>query len=72
MEWEAEPNAVGFYEKMGRRYSCDSEPTRWGRTVPVMGVESRDPTPVTTDQGCEAALASSSASVTGTSAPASR
>lgn len=38
MEWEAEPNAVGFYEKMGGRYLRDSEPSEWGRVLPVMGV----------------------------------
>ena len=39
MEWEAEPNAVGFYEKLGGRYFRDSEPTVWGRIVPVMGID---------------------------------
>jgi len=39
MEWEAEPNAVGFYEKLGGRYLRDSEPTVWGRIVPVMGID---------------------------------
>jgi GNAT superfamily N-acetyltransferase len=39
MEWEAEPNAVGFYERVGGRYLRDSEPTEWGRVVPVMGVD---------------------------------
>jgi GNAT superfamily N-acetyltransferase len=38
LEWEAEPNAVGFYEKMGGRYLRDGEPTTSGRIVPVMGV----------------------------------
>jgi GNAT superfamily N-acetyltransferase len=41
MEWEAEPNAVGFYEKMGGRYLRDSEASEWGRSLPVMGVELR-------------------------------
>ena len=31
MEWEAEPNALGFYERMGGRYLRDSEPSEWGR-----------------------------------------
>jgi GNAT superfamily N-acetyltransferase len=31
MEWEAEPNALGFYERMGGRFLRDSEPTEWGR-----------------------------------------
>jgi GNAT superfamily N-acetyltransferase len=39
LEWEAEPNAIGFYEKMGGRYVRDSEPTEWGRILSVMGVE---------------------------------
>ena len=30
MEWEAEPNALGFYERMGGRYLRDSEPERMG------------------------------------------
>jgi GNAT superfamily N-acetyltransferase len=39
IEWEAEPNAVGFYEKMGARYLRDSEPTEFGRVIPVMGLD---------------------------------
>ncbi len=39
MEWEAEPNAVGFYERMGGRYLRPGEPSEWGRTLSVMGVE---------------------------------
>jgi hypothetical protein len=27
IEWEAEPNALGFYEKMGGRYLRDSQPS---------------------------------------------
>ncbi|HET8893148.1 MAG TPA: GNAT family N-acetyltransferase [Gaiellaceae bacterium] len=38
MEWEAEPNAVGFYEKLGGRHLRDSEPSEWGRVLSVMGV----------------------------------
>jgi GNAT superfamily N-acetyltransferase len=38
MEWEAEPNSVGFYEKVGARYLRDGEPGEWGRVLPVMGV----------------------------------
>ena len=37
MEWEAELNAVGFYEKLGGRYLRDSEETELGRMLPVMG-----------------------------------
>lgn len=39
MEWEAEPNASGFYAAVGGRYLRDSEPTVFGRVLPVMGVE---------------------------------
>ena len=39
MEWEAERHALCFYEKMGRRYLRDSEPSVWGRVSPVMGVD---------------------------------
>jgi GNAT superfamily N-acetyltransferase len=39
MEWEAEPNAVGFYRKMGGRYLRDSEPSIWGRVIAVMGID---------------------------------
>jgi GNAT superfamily N-acetyltransferase len=38
MEWEAEPNAIGFYERLGGRYLRDSEASEWGRALPVMGV----------------------------------
>jgi GNAT superfamily N-acetyltransferase len=39
LEWEAEPNATGFYERMGGRYVRDSEVTEWGRVLEVLGVE---------------------------------
>jgi GNAT superfamily N-acetyltransferase len=39
LEWEAEPNALGFHEKMGARHLRDGEPNEWGRTLAVMGVE---------------------------------
>ena len=42
LEWEAEPNAVGFYEKVGGRYVRDSEPSEWGRVLPVMRLELGD------------------------------
>jgi len=39
MEWEAEPFAVAFYEKMGGRHIRDSEPSPiWNRTLPVMAL----------------------------------
>jgi len=39
LEWEAEPNAVGFYVKMGGRYVRDSEQTPFGRVIPVMELD---------------------------------
>jgi N-acetylglutamate synthase-like GNAT family acetyltransferase len=38
MEWGAEPNAVGFYEKVGGRKLRDHV-TEWGRVAPWMGLE---------------------------------
>jgi GNAT superfamily N-acetyltransferase len=43
LEWEAEPNAVGFYERMGARRLRDSEPSGWGRVNPVMGLSLAEP-----------------------------
>ena len=39
LEWEAEPNAHGFYERMGAAYLRDSEETEWGRVLEVLGVD---------------------------------
>jgi GNAT superfamily N-acetyltransferase len=39
LEWEAEPNAAGFYERMGAAYVRPSEVTEWGRVLDVLGVE---------------------------------
>jgi GNAT superfamily N-acetyltransferase len=39
LEWEAEPHAIGFYEKLGGRYLRDGEPGVWGRSNPIMGVD---------------------------------
>jgi len=39
LEWEAEPNAIGFYERMGGAYVRDSEETEWGRVLQVLAVE---------------------------------
>jgi GNAT superfamily N-acetyltransferase len=39
LEWEAEPNATGFYEHMGGTYVRDSEVSEWGRVLDVLGVE---------------------------------
>jgi GNAT superfamily N-acetyltransferase len=39
LEWEAEPNALGFYERMGGAYVRDSEETEWGRVLQVLAVE---------------------------------
>jgi len=41
LEWEAEPNARGFYERMGATYVRESEVTEWGRVLDVLGVELR-------------------------------
>jgi GNAT superfamily N-acetyltransferase len=38
LEWSAEPNAVGFYEKLGGRKLRDHL-TEWGRLSPWMGLE---------------------------------
>lgn len=38
LEWEAEPNAVGFYEKMGGRH-IGERVSSWGRTLSLMGVD---------------------------------
>lgn len=39
LEWEAEPNAHGFYERMGASYVRESDVTEWGRVLDVLGVE---------------------------------
>jgi GNAT superfamily N-acetyltransferase len=38
LEWEAEPNAIGFYEKMGATYLRDSDSSERDRVLPIMGV----------------------------------
>jgi N-acetylglutamate synthase-like GNAT family acetyltransferase len=38
MEWGAEPNAVGFYEKVGGR-SLRDHVSEWGRVTPWMGLD---------------------------------
>ena len=38
LEWEAEPNAVGFYEKMGGRH-IGERMSSWGRMLSLMGVD---------------------------------
>ena len=38
LEWEAEPNAAGFYEKMGGRRLRETT-SEWGRTLSVMGLD---------------------------------
>ena len=43
LEWEAEPNAVGFYERMGARRLRDGESSAWGRVNPVMGLSLAEP-----------------------------
>ena len=39
LEWEAEPNAQGFYEHLGATFVRDSEETEWGRVLEVLGVD---------------------------------
>jgi len=39
VEWEAEPNATGFYEKMGAYDLRASRLSEWGRILRVMGVD---------------------------------
>ena len=41
LEWEAEPNASGFYEHLGAAYVRDSEETEWGRVLEVLGLDLR-------------------------------
>lgn len=36
---EAEPHAVGFYEKLGARRIGESEPGAWGRRLPLMALD---------------------------------
>jgi GNAT superfamily N-acetyltransferase len=38
LEWGAEPNAVGFYEKLGGR-KLRNHVTEWGRVAPWMGLD---------------------------------
>jgi len=38
LEWGAEPNALGFYEKLGGRKLRDHV-TEWGRIAPWMGLD---------------------------------
>jgi GNAT superfamily N-acetyltransferase len=37
--WEAEPNAVGFYERLSARRIGESEPGAWGRRLPLMALD---------------------------------
>jgi hypothetical protein len=38
LEWGAEPNALGFYERIGGRFLC-SYVTEWGREGQWCGME---------------------------------
>jgi GNAT superfamily N-acetyltransferase len=38
MEWEADPNAVPFYEHLGASRVRDSETSAWGRVLPVLAI----------------------------------
>jgi GNAT superfamily N-acetyltransferase len=42
LEWEAEPNAIGFYERMGGRHIHDTAPNAWGRVLQVIAVNLGD------------------------------
>ena len=42
LEWEAELNAVGFYERMGGRFLRE-QMGDWGRPLPVMGLDLAEP-----------------------------
>ena len=44
LEWGAEPNSIGFYERMGGRYVRDRTSV-WGRITPVMAVDVAGPAP---------------------------
>ncbi len=37
LEWQADPNAAGFYERLGAKHLRD-ELSEWGRAVPLMGI----------------------------------
>jgi GNAT superfamily N-acetyltransferase len=39
LEWEAERNALGFYEKLGARHLRDAEPSSWGPANSIMGID---------------------------------
>lgn len=39
LEWEAEPHAIGFYERMGGRHISHTRPNEWGRVLPVMAID---------------------------------
>ena len=45
VEWESEPNAVGFYEKAGARFTGETSLSSWGRELPVMALDVRDERP---------------------------
>ena len=39
LEWKAEPNAIGFYTRMGARHIRDTPPNEWDRVLQVMAVD---------------------------------
>jgi hypothetical protein len=39
---EIRPHVVGFYQRMGGRHLRDSEPTAFGRIIPVMELDLAD------------------------------
>jgi GNAT superfamily N-acetyltransferase len=42
LEWEAEPNAIGFYERRRGRHIRTTAPNEWGRVLQVMAVNLGD------------------------------
>ena len=42
LEWEAEPNAIGFYQRMGARYLREGHRVELGQTLPIMGIDLLD------------------------------
>ena len=38
LEWEAEPYAIAFYERMGGKHITNAAPNEWGRVLPIMAI----------------------------------
>ena len=41
LEWEAEPNAIAFYERMGGKHVANAAANEWGRVLPIMTIAVR-------------------------------